>query len=311
MSSSSAQYQNRFYVALLHPRYWGQWLAVGLLYLLTWLPIGLKNRLGAALAGWLTRRRFMQKRRHIVLTNLRLCLPELSDAQREHLFGQNVRAFCQTMLTMGELAWRSPAFIARRLHLEDQGRLAQLRSSGQPLIFLAPHTFALDWTARALILAGFAMSNIFKPTGKPVFDYMMFKSRTRQGGTQFTRGEGLGVLVKSIRSGHPCLYVADEDYGTDGVVFAPFFATEKSTLPTLGRMVRAARATVVPVTCGYDPDSSQFVLHVAEPLSQVPSDEQGSAEAMNHAYEALIERFPADFMWSLRLLRRRDGSRPY
>ncbi|WKE65122.1 lauroyl-Kdo(2)-lipid IV(A) myristoyltransferase [Gallaecimonas kandeliae] len=309
--SSDNSYNAAFNLKLLHPRYWGQWLAVFTLYLLTWLPVSAKNRLGAGLARWLCRRRLLAKRRQVMFLNLSRCFPEMPQAEQQALFEANVRAFCQTIMTLGELGWRSSAFLKRRLRIEDQGRLAQLLADGKPLIFLAPHTFALDWTARALILAGFNMCNIFKPTGKPVFDYMIFKSRTRQGGSQFSRGEGMGALVKAIRRGSPCLYVADEDLGMEASVFAPFFATEKCTLPALGRLAQASRATVVPLVAGYEAESGQFVLQVEPPLAALPVEDMASATVMNQAYEGLIQRFPADFMWSLKLLRNRDGSRPY
>lgn len=309
--SGQACYHSSFHLRLLSPRYWGQWLAVLIMMMMAFVPLALRDRLAKAIAGWMVNRSFLKKRRLVIRCNLERCFPHLPDSAYDQLLRENVRAFCQTALSLGELLWCSKKAQQRRIRIEDDGRLAKLKAEGKPLIFLTPHTFGLDWAARALILAGFPLSNIFKPTGKPVFDYLMFKSRTCQGGLQFSRGEGMCSLVKSIRKGYSCLYVADQDHGMASSVFAPFFGTPKCTLPTMGRLAQAARAQVVPVIVGYDHHAHQFVLHLDEPLVSLETEELASATQMNQAYEQLISRFPADFMWSLKILRNLDGSRPY
>ncbi|WP_115717298.1 LpxL/LpxP family acyltransferase [Gallaecimonas mangrovi] len=310
--SCETQYNARFHVKLLHPRYLGHWLGALLLFIFAWLPAGVKNWTGAVLASWLSKRRFIRKRKKVILLNLQSCFPELTDAEREHIFQQNVTAFCRTVLSMGELFWRSREYQMRRLRIEDNGLLEQLVANKEAIIFLTPHTFGLDWAARALVLCGFPLSNIFKPTGKPVIDYLMFKSRTRLGGKQFSRGEGMNNLIRSIRQGYSCLYVADQDHGMAASVFAPFFASNKCTLPTLGRLAKVSRAKVVPIVMGYDAKAGQFCLHVDAILENLDAgDDLACATTMNQAYEKLISCCRADFMWSLKILRNQDGSRPY
>lgn len=309
--SDQGPYHSSFHLRLLRPRYWGHWLIVLAMLFMAFIPLLVRDRLADVIASWMVNRDFLKKRRLVIRCNLERCFPDLSDSLYEQMARENVRAFCQTVLSLGELMWRSKKAQQRRIRIEDDGRLAKLKANGKPLLFLTPHTFGLDWTARALILAGFPMSNIFKPTGKPVFDYLMFKYRTSQGGVQFSRGEGMRTLVKSIRSGYCCLYVADQDHGMASSVFAPFFGTPKCTLPIMGRLAQAARAQVVPVIVGYDPHTHQFVLHVDEPLETLETDDLASATQMNRTYEKLISRFPADFMWSLKIFRNLDGTRPY
>jgi lauroyl/myristoyl acyltransferase len=55
-------------------------LLLGLMWLLHWLPLPMLGRFGEAIGSLL----FMRCRsaRHIALTNLRLCMPELSEAER-------------------------------------------------------------------------------------------------------------------------------------------------------------------------------------------------------------------------------------
>ena len=55
-------------------------LLIALLWLLHWLPLPILGRIGNAV-GWLMYYA-IPKRRRIALINLRLCMPELSEAER-------------------------------------------------------------------------------------------------------------------------------------------------------------------------------------------------------------------------------------
>ena len=50
MSSHDPVFDTRFEARFLHPRYWLSWLALGVLMLLAFVPVRLRDRLAAALA---------------------------------------------------------------------------------------------------------------------------------------------------------------------------------------------------------------------------------------------------------------------
>ncbi|MGB1090657.1 MAG: lipid A biosynthesis acyltransferase, partial [Oceanobacter sp.] len=68
---------------LLMPRYWPTWAGIGFLYLVTRLPFGWQLAVGRwiGLAFYAVGR----SRRHIAATNIRLCFPEKSEAERKAL----------------------------------------------------------------------------------------------------------------------------------------------------------------------------------------------------------------------------------
>ena len=86
--------------ALLSPRYWPTWLAMGIMRLLAWLPYSWGYAIGAGL-GSLVRRlpvRFVA----IARRNIELCLPELTLKASAKLLAQHFRslgiAVCETAL---------------------------------------------------------------------------------------------------------------------------------------------------------------------------------------------------------------------
>ncbi len=65
-------------------------LLLALMWLLHWLPLPLLGRLGDGVGSLLYL--VMRPRRHITLTNLRLCMPELSERERDALARRHFQA---------------------------------------------------------------------------------------------------------------------------------------------------------------------------------------------------------------------------
>ena len=63
-------------------------LLIGFMWLLHWLPLPILGRFGAGIGNILFL--VMGPRREIALTNLRLCMPELTESQRRTLARQRL-----------------------------------------------------------------------------------------------------------------------------------------------------------------------------------------------------------------------------
>ena len=72
------------------------YVLLGLLWVLHLLPLPLLRALGAGLGRLLYA--FGRERRNVALTNLRLCLPGLSETERERLARRHFVAFSQAVL---------------------------------------------------------------------------------------------------------------------------------------------------------------------------------------------------------------------
>ncbi|MBS3917212.1 MAG: lipid A biosynthesis acyltransferase, partial [Sulfuritalea sp.] len=74
-------------------------LGLALIWLLHFLPLKRLARLGEVLGSLLFA--FGRERRHIALTNLRLCYPQMAEAEREQLARAHFRAFGRSFLERG------------------------------------------------------------------------------------------------------------------------------------------------------------------------------------------------------------------
>src|SRR3546814_16891853 len=97
-----------------HPRWWPTWIGIGLLWMLSWLPIPLLLATGSAL-GWLAGR-LLGGRRRIVRVNLELCFPELDENARATMVDAHFRALGSGLFAAA-VAWFSPDW---RLHAPGQ-----------------------------------------------------------------------------------------------------------------------------------------------------------------------------------------------
>lgn len=95
-----------------------------------------------------------------------------------------------------------------------------LLDSGERVILLVPHSWAIDYAAVMLAARGYKVANIMKPQRNPIADWLMHVQRMQYGGRIFTRESGIKPFLRSIQSGYvatggrmkitarktPCLY---------------------------------------------------------------------------------------------------------
>ena len=84
------------------PDFWLQWLAIGVLVLIQFLPRKILMGLGA-LVGTLFSR-LNKKRRDIAQKNIQLCFPEKTDIERQQLLQLHFRTYGKGVLDLG-LIW--------------------------------------------------------------------------------------------------------------------------------------------------------------------------------------------------------------
>ena len=115
-------------------------LLLGLMWLLHWLPLPILGRFGAGIGNILFL--VMGPRREIALTNLRLCMPELTEAQRRALARQHFQAYSRSVWERSILWWASEARLNRLI--KKVPAFPGMQIASKPTILLCPHFVCLD-----------------------------------------------------------------------------------------------------------------------------------------------------------------------
>ncbi len=282
-------------------------LTAGLLRLLSILPYPLVARMGESLGSLL--HRIPGKRRHIVQTNLRLCFPEQSNAERQRLGEKIFRQVLRSYLERG-LQWYGSA--DRLTSLTEVRSAIELRDTyEQATIFLGFHFAALEAGCMTYSILH-PVASIYTPMSDQTTDGLALRQRGRFGTELVPRHSSARNTLRILRSGKPIMLAADMDFGLRDSVFAPFFGIEACTLTAVSRLAKLSGARVVPFVTEVKEGYQGYTLHIFEPLANFPSDDLvADARAMNRFLETQIQRMPDQYYWVHRRFKRRpQGQAP-
>lgn len=279
---------------------WGVRLLLGLLWLIQWLPMPLLVALGRGLGGLLYR--VGRSRRRIGRRNLALCLPDMSDADREAVLKEHFALLGRSLLERALLWWSPRARIESLIEIEGDVGLAEreFRAHGRPTMWLCPHFLGLDVAGVAVLLyQQQPVASIYQAQSNAVVDTAMRRGRLRWGNAQiFPRSDSVKPLLRAIKNGHGFFNLPDMDFGERDAAFVPFFGVPAATLLAPSRMAKMLDMVVQPVIAELLPGGQGYRVHFLPPLDNFPTDNpEADALRMNLFIEAQIRQRLPQYLW--------------
>jgi Kdo2-lipid IVA lauroyltransferase/acyltransferase len=270
-------------------------LAARLIYALLWLfgrlPLGMLQALGAGL-GWLWLRAGLREAR-VAATNLNLCFPLLSQAQRGALLGQTL---AETGRTATELCWlwtRSTAAVNARIRVVEGERLfLDAIAAGHGVLIAAPHLGA--WEALNLYLSRTApVAILYRPPRQAWVEALINRCRGRFG-AEPVRAEAAGVrtLLKRLRDGGVVGILPDQQPKVGEGEFAPFFGRPALTMSLFTKLAQRTGARVLFAWAERLPDGDGYAVRFLDRGSMA------DPAAMNAVIEELAQHAPAQYQWT-------------
>ncbi|MFM7027021.1 MAG: lysophospholipid acyltransferase family protein [Limnohabitans sp.] len=281
-------------------------LLIGFMRLVARWPLPVVRALGTALGAalWV----LAPRRRHIALVNLRLCWPELDEAQRRRLAWKHFLAFGRAVMDRSWLWHADKARVAQRLQVE--GDVQALSEPGAVVVF-APHFVGLDAGGVALTFVhDMPMASIYVPQSGQVMDEWVRQGRNRAGHNPlYERHQGVKAILAGLRQGQRLYLLPDMDFGPSDSVFVPFFGVSAATLPSLSRFARLGRARVVSVISRMTPQG--YRIEVSPVWTDFPSDDlMADTARMNALLEGYIRTMPEQYHWVHRRFKTRPEGQP-
>lgn len=286
---SAPAFQARF----LAPRYWPTWLGVGVLRLLTFLPVPLLVRLGENV-GWAAGR-LWQKRRYVVRVNLKLCFPQLEGAALEQAVDEHFKALGAGIFEACLAWWASDLRLRRHGEVVGLEHLDAAMAGGTGVLLLTGHFTTLELGARFVSMHR-DFHAMYRPINNPLIDYFMHHWRGARAGLPALPREDLRALVKALRQGRAIWYGPDQTLDFRHSVFVPFFAVPALTITATSRLAQMGRAKVVP----YFPQriNGRYRVTFLPALENFPgADETADAARINQAIEQGVRMAPAQYFW--------------
>ncbi|MDX1517997.1 MAG: lipid A biosynthesis acyltransferase, partial [Woeseiaceae bacterium] len=182
------------------PRYWPIWIGLGLLRLVCLLP----HKLGLGLGRIIGRLAYLVagSRRFIVLRNLELCFPEMTDAERKRLAKRHFEALGMSIIEMGLGRWASDRFHDRISTLEGREHLDAAVADGKGIILLSAHFTTLEIMGRKLAMVSPPFDAVYRRNRSDFITELMRSGREKSADDSIEKRD-IKRMVRSLRDGRP------------------------------------------------------------------------------------------------------------
>jgi Kdo2-lipid IVA lauroyltransferase/acyltransferase len=291
----------------LAPRFWPIWLGLGLVRAVNVLPLPAQLAIGRAL-GRLAYR-FARRDRRIASINIALCLPGLSEEEREELVREHFESLGCTLLETGLVWWASDERLRKLIQFEGVEHLRAALAKGKGALMLSAHFTTLEMGARALTLLG-PTSVMYLTPSNPLIAELSRRNRARHT-VQAVTSEQIRELLQNLKNNLPVWYAPDQRYTGKNSEIVPFFGVPAASNVATSRLAKISGATVLPYFPERRADNRGYVITIHAPLRNFPS---GDAVADTRRFHDLIEdharRQPAQYLWSYKRFKRPDHD-PY
>jgi KDO2-lipid IV(A) lauroyltransferase len=278
----------------LAPRYWGLWLGLGLVRLLTFLPLR-GQLLAGSLVGSLARM-LMGTRRRVAETNVRLCFPELSDQERRRLVRAHFHALGMSLIETGMCWWASDRRVRRRVQYHGLEHLEAAQSAGHGAIMLTGHFTTLDLGGRFLTLEA-SVAAMYRKADNPLLEEIMRRGRARVADYVFPK-QDVRAMLRHLKANRAIWYAPDQSHRRQNSATVPFFGVPAATNTATSKFARLARAPVVPFFPVRLPGGRGYRLDILPALENFPTgDAAADAARINRLLEERIRLCPEQYLW--------------
>jgi KDO2-lipid IV(A) lauroyltransferase len=147
---------------------------------------------------------------------------------------------------------------------------------------------------------GYPMKVIGTALFDPNLDRLLIEIRKCAGNTVIARGNNTREIVRTLKNGEAVGILIDQDTKSQGV-FVNFFGKPAHTPTGPAVMARRLGVPIIPVFM-YMREDFSYHLEVQPPLQLVHTADEASdilvnTQKISAAYEAMIRRFPAQWVW--------------
>lgn len=282
------------------------YFGIGLIRLVSFLPLTGAHALGAVVGKlmWFT------DSARIAKINLRICYPNLSEAEIDKLARDSLIALGKTYAEMG-MSWMWPIPKVQKLITKVEGleHLEKALADKNGIIMISPHLG--NWE----ILNHFFRQHLFmtvmyKPAKIPALDKFIFSTRKRVDvGLVPADRSGVEALYKLLDEKKVIAVLPDQEPGLKSGVFAPFFGHPALTGKLIGEL---ARNTPAALLCCYGKrlEDGTYSVMIQPANSDIRNpDELLAATALNQSIEQCINDCPEQYHWNYKRFRRQPEGR--
>ena len=205
----------------------------------------------------------------------------------------------------GKLAAELPRlWLGRPVAVEFLGTeyIDAAHAAGKGIIFLTPHLGCFEITPQAYAAryaaAGRSITVMYRPPRKAWLEPLFARARQRPGmaGAPASLG-GIKQMMKALKQGQAVGLLPDQVPPAGMGVWAEFFGQSAYTMTLAAKLAQQTGAVVLLAVGERLPCGRGYRVWVEAAPSDLPAEPQAAAACINAWMEALIRRYPQQYLW--------------
>ena len=282
-----------FKISYLGPKYWGVWIGVLLLYIITWLPLPVIQFIGARIGKLIAL--IVPKRAKVARRNIELWNPSLTDREIDALVKENIK---RTGMALFETAmgWWWPSWRVRRaIEIEGYEHVEAALKRGKGVFGMALHNMNLEFACRGI---GYFHPSIafYRKHNNPLMDYLQYHGRNRSNKYMIHK-RNAKALLEALDEKELCLYLPDQDYGRKQSIFVPFGGV-KETATTTATLMFIRRSNSVPMMITSQYTKRGYKIKIYPPLEHLGDmDDISALTELNTHVDSAVKEQPESYLW--------------
>jgi len=254
--------------------------------------------------------RIAVRRRQIALTNLKLCFPDMEEAERHTLVKRNFEEWSISLVEIAMSWYGAPKGFFDDLVVEGIEHFEEAEALNRGVILLGAHFSTIELGSLLFRLSAgndLPVHVVYREQKNELFNHVM-KTRRLRHATSIIAKSNLRQIIRRLRAKEIIWYAPDHDLGEQNSVFVPFFGQTAATLTTTSQLASINHAPVIMMSHYRNPDQRSYTVKFAPALEDFPSgDNTQDALQINRAIESAIREVPEQYMWIHRRFKTQPG----
>jgi KDO2-lipid IV(A) lauroyltransferase len=290
-------------------------------YTLAWLLINIFGVMPRNLAyraakvlGWLGFH-FAQRQRLSGLHNLRMVLPELTEAERERILRGTFDNLGRLLVEFTHFPELKQSNISQFVVHEGLENYLEGLRRGRGVIFMTAHFGAWELSSFAHSVHGYPLKFVVRPIDNPRVEKLISHYRTLSGNVPIQRRSAARDILKALRDNEAVGILFDQNTTRSEGVFADFFGIPAATTPAIATFALRTGAAVVPGFLIWDEKERKHRLRLDPPVELIETgdlsrDVLENTRTFNKILEGYVRKYPDQWLWIHRRWKTRPEGEP-
>jgi KDO2-lipid IV(A) lauroyltransferase len=237
-----------------------------------------------------------KKIKHITLTNIQKCYPNLSESQQLELAQNSISATLMNMMELGKVWDKNTTakdFVQNYCGIQD---FSNELKQNKGLLLAVPHMG--NWEVLNIVLEQFdKYAFLYKPPADKRLEALLVKYRSKSKALQIEANiKGVRKIMMHFKDNGLVSILPDQRPKQGQGIFAPFYGIPTYTMSLFSKL---AIKTKVPVYFAYALRTEQgFDVYFEKSDEAIYSDLTSSVAYMNQKIQSIVDKAPEQYQWT-------------